>query len=41
MGFLLTVLQWLGDPAHWRGSDGIPTRIAEEDEGPDRHRPAR
>ena len=29
MGFLLTVLQWLGDPAHWRGSDGIPTRIAE------------
>ena len=29
MGFLGSVLAWLTDPAHWQGSDGIPTRIAE------------
>lgn len=29
MAFLLTVGAWLADPAHWRGSDGIPTRVAE------------
>jgi osmoprotectant transport system permease protein len=26
---LTSVFAWLADPAHWRGSDGIPTRIAE------------
>ncbi len=29
MSFLGLVLRWLADPAHWRGSDGIPTRLAE------------
>lgn len=29
MSFLLTVAGWLADPAHWRGSDGIPTRVGE------------
>lgn len=29
MSFLRDVLQWLVDPAHWQGSDGIPTRVAE------------
>jgi osmoprotectant transport system permease protein len=23
------VMQWLANPAHWQGSDGIPTRLAE------------
>ena len=27
--FLLDVLAWLTDPAHWVGSDGIPNRIGE------------
>jgi osmoprotectant transport system permease protein len=27
--FLLQVAGWLADPAHWRGSDGIPNRIGE------------
>lgn len=26
---LTELLVWLGDPAHWRGSDGIPNRIEE------------
>lgn len=29
MSFLLAVTGWLGDPAHWSGSDGIPSRIGE------------
>ncbi len=29
MSFLGDVVQWLADPAHWQGSDGIPTRLAE------------
>lgn len=29
MSFLGLVLRWLTDPEHWRGSDGIPTRLAE------------
>lgn len=29
MEFASAVLAWLVDPAHWQGSDGIPTRIAE------------
>jgi osmoprotectant transport system permease protein len=29
LGLVASVLVWLADPAHWRGSDGIPTRIAE------------
>lgn len=29
MSFLVSVAQWLVDPAHWRGSDGIPTRVLE------------
>lgn len=29
MSFLLTVVQWLVDPIHWRGDDGIPTRLVE------------
>lgn len=29
MSFLAEVAHWLVDPAHWQGSDGIPTRIAE------------
>jgi osmoprotectant transport system permease protein len=29
MSFLGAALQWFTDPAHWRGSDGIPTRLAE------------
>ncbi len=28
-GFLADVARWLADPAHWQGSDGIPTRVAE------------
>src|SRR5215207_2871038 len=23
------LINWLNDPAHWQGSDGIPTRVAE------------
>jgi osmoprotectant transport system permease protein len=29
MEFFAAVTGWLIDPAHWTGSDGIPTRIAE------------
>jgi osmoprotectant transport system permease protein len=29
VSFLGLVFRWLTDPAHWRGSDGIPTRLAE------------
>ena len=29
MSFLGEVLAWLTDPAHWAGSDGIPTRVGE------------
>src|SRR5467141_1280948 len=29
MDFLLLVGRWLVDPAHWQGSDGIPTRLVE------------
>ncbi len=27
--FAAAVLAWLADPVHWRGSDGIPARVAE------------
>jgi osmoprotectant transport system permease protein len=29
MGLLAAVVAWLTNPAHWQGSDGIPTRLAE------------
>ena len=29
MEFLGTVVAWFADPAHWRGDDGIPTRVWE------------
>jgi osmoprotectant transport system permease protein len=29
MDFLAALAAWLADPAHWQGSDGIPTRVAE------------
>lgn len=29
MSFLVSVVQWLFDPAHWSGDDGIPTRLLE------------
>src|SRR5438552_18665901 len=29
MSFFGLVWQWLIDPAHWQGSDGIPTRVTE------------
>jgi len=29
MSILYEVAGWLADPAHWSGSDGIPTRVAE------------
>lgn len=29
MTFLAAVAAWLADPAHWRGSDGIPVRVGE------------
>jgi osmoprotectant transport system permease protein len=29
MDLLVGVVTWLADPAHWQGSDGIPTRVAE------------
>lgn len=29
METLMKVVQWFADPAHWSGSDGIPTRLVE------------
>jgi osmoprotectant transport system permease protein len=29
MAFLLQVAKWLSDPAHWTGTNGIPTRLVE------------
>jgi osmoprotectant transport system permease protein len=29
MTFILSSLQWLTDPAHWQGPDGIPIRLAQ------------
>src|SRR5438270_14062416 len=29
MSILGRVLQWFADPAHWTGSDGIPTRLVQ------------
>jgi osmoprotectant transport system permease protein len=29
MTFILNSLQWLTDPAHWQGTDGIPIRLAQ------------
>jgi osmoprotectant transport system permease protein len=29
MDILAKVVQWFTDPAHWAGSDGVPTRLAE------------
>jgi osmoprotectant transport system permease protein len=29
MTFLLGIAQWLPDPTHWQGADGIPTRVGE------------
>jgi osmoprotectant transport system permease protein len=29
MSFIQAVLNWLGNPAHWQGFDGIPTRLGE------------
>ena len=29
MTFILNSLQWLTDPAHWQGPDGIPIRLAQ------------
>ncbi|GIW11539.1 MAG: ABC transporter permease [Dehalococcoidia bacterium] len=29
MNFLVAVLSWVTNPAHWQGSDGIPTRVLE------------
>jgi osmoprotectant transport system permease protein len=29
MDFMLAVVAWLTDPAHWSGSNGIPNRLAE------------
>jgi osmoprotectant transport system permease protein len=29
MSIFAEVARWLADPAHWAGSDGIPTRVAE------------
>jgi osmoprotectant transport system permease protein len=29
MAFVLSAVQWLLDPAHWSGDDGIPTRLVE------------
>lgn len=29
MDILVRVAQWFTDPAHWSGSDGIPTRLAQ------------
>jgi osmoprotectant transport system permease protein len=30
MNLLQTTWQWLTDPAHWQGIDGIPTRLGEQ-----------
>jgi osmoprotectant transport system permease protein len=30
MNLFQATLQWLRDPAHWQGIDGIPTRLAEQ-----------
>ena len=29
MSILAKVMEWFADPAHWQGSDGIPTRLVE------------
>ena len=29
MDFLISVVRWLADPAHWQGGDGIPVRLVE------------
>lgn len=29
MELLAAIVAWLADPAHWQGSDGIPTRLGE------------
>ena len=29
MTFLVSVIEWFADPAHWQGSDGIPIRVFE------------
>jgi osmoprotectant transport system permease protein len=29
VSILAQVVAWFGDPAHWQGSDGIPTRLVE------------
>ena len=29
MSFFIQVAQWFGDPAHWQGAGGIPTRLGE------------
>lgn len=29
MTFLTSVLDWFAEPAHWQGSDGVPTRVIE------------
>lgn len=29
MNFFIDAFAWLGDPAHWAGVDGIPTRLGE------------
>jgi osmoprotectant transport system permease protein len=29
VSILAKVIAWFGDPAHWQGSDGIPTRLVE------------
>ena len=29
MTIIANAIQWLTDPTHWQGSDGIPTRLAE------------
>jgi osmoprotectant transport system permease protein len=29
LAILESVMRWLADPAHWQGSDGIPTRLVE------------
>jgi osmoprotectant transport system permease protein len=29
VSFLQSVAEWVADPAHWRGSDGIPNRVGE------------
>ena len=29
MGAIEAVLKWFSDPSHWRGADGIPTRLLE------------